>query len=54
MYVELITCVCFTLTIPVAEESLFYQTQNSTLLIYKVLDIPTLYLVSIIRYVVVL
>ena len=37
-----------------ARESLFYQTQNSTLLVYRVSDIPTLYLVNTIGYGVVL
>ena len=49
MYTEFSTCVLFALTfdIPVAKNSIFYQTQGSTLLIYRVLDIPTLYLDNI-------
>ena len=56
MYVELSTCVLFALTfhIPVAENNLFYETQGSTLLIYRVLDIATLYLDNMIGYGVVL
>ena len=40
------TCVVFALTfhIPVAEKSLLYEIQSSTHLIYRVVDMPTLYL----------
>ena len=51
-YVELSTCVLFALTcdIPVAEKVIFSETQSSTLLIHRVLNIPTPYLDDIIGY----
>ena len=56
MVCVLSTCVLFALTfhIPVAEKSLFYEIQSSTLLIYRVKDMPTLYLDNTIGYGVVL
>ena len=56
MVCVLSTCVLFALTfhIPVAEKSLFYEIQSSTLLIYRVIDMPTLYLDNTIGYGVVL